>query len=263
MSTLNVALIQSELHWHDPEGNRARFDHAFDALSRPCDLVVLPEMFSTGFTMSSKSQAETMSGPTVSWMRASASRLDAVVCGSIIVEEGGSFYNRFIWAQADGGLRTYDKRHLFRMADEHRHYSAGAERTLIELQGVRVFPQVCYDLRFPVFARNRGDYDVAIFVANWPTPRALAWKALLRARAIENQCYVVGVNRIGTDGNAVDYDGDSAVFAFDGTSMLEAGHAGGVFSVALDLDALRAYREEFPAWRDADEFDLAPGGERE
>lgn len=263
MSTLNVALIQSELHWHDAQRNRARFDRLFEELSAPCDLIVLPEMFSTGFTMSSKTQAEVMSGPTLSWMKASAARLSAVVCGSIIVEEGGAFYNRFIWAQSDGGLCTYDKRHLFRMADEHRHYCAGGERTLLELRGFRVFPQVCYDLRFPVFSRNRGDYDLAIYVANWPASRALAWNALLRARAIENQCYVVGVNRIGTDGNAVDYVGDSAVFAFDGTSLLAAGSAGGVFRVALDLDALRAYREEFPAWRDADEFDISLGGERE
>lgn len=257
MSTLNVAMIQSELDWHDPTANRARFHAWFDALPEGVELVMLPEMFSTGFTMSSKSQSEPMSGPTVEWMRSSAARLGAVVCGSIVVEEDGAFYNRFVWARPDGQLETYDKRHLFRMADEHRHYRPGRERVLLRLGEWRVLPQVCYDLRFPVFSRNRGDYDLAIYVANWPAARDLAWRALLRARAIENQCFVAGVNRIGTDGNDVAYCGDSAVYAFDGAPLVEAGSAEGIFHAVLDLGALTVFRNDFPSWRDADAFDIA------
>ena len=214
-------------------------------------------MFSTGFTMSSREQSEAMSGPTVGWMRASAARLGAVVCGSLVVVEAGAFYNRFIWAQPDAIISCYDKRHLFRMADEHRHYSAGSGRALTRLEEMTVLPQVCYDLRFPVFSRNLGDYDVAIYVANWPAARQLAWESLLRARAIENQCYVIGVNRVGVDGNDVRYAGGSAAFSFDGIALLEAGEQRGVFTVDLDLAALSAYRETFPAWRDSDQFDLS------
>lgn len=256
MSTLSVSLIQSELRWHDAKHNRELFDRHFEALPASARLVVLPETFSTGFTMSSKQQCEQMSGATVAWMQASAARLGAVVCGSLIVEERGSLYNRFVWAQPNGSLSYYDKRHLFRMGDEHSHYAPGSERVVLELDGVRVLPQVCYDLRFPVFSRNRGDYDLALYVANWPAARQLAWEALLRARAIENQCYVIGVNRIGVDGNDVRYAGGSAAFAFDGTALLEAGGRSGVFTVTLDPQALAAYREEFPAWRDADTFEL-------
>ncbi len=254
---MKVSLIQTELHWHDPERNRALFDRWFDDVPQGSKLVVLPEMFSTGFTMSSDEQSEEMSGPTVAWMKASAARLSSVVCGSLIVQEAEAVYNRFIWVQPDATVSYYDKRHLFRMADEHRHYSAGGERVLHELEGMRVLPQVCYDLRFPVFSRNPGDYDLAIYVANWPAARQLAWEALLRARAIENQCYVVGVNRIGVDGNAVQYAGGSAAFTFDGVALLEAGEQSGVFTVELDLDAQSSYREDFPVWRDADDFDLS------
>ena len=254
---MKISLIQSELHWHDPKRNRALFDRWFDDVPEGSQVVVLPEMFSTGFTMSSEEQSEDMAGPTVAWMQASAVRLSAIVCGSLIVAEAGTWYNRFIWAQPNSMVEHYDKRHLFRMADEHRHYSAGRERVLVEVDAMRVLPQVCYDLRFPVFSRSLGDYDLAIYVANWPAARQLAWEALLRARAIENQCYVIGVNRIGVDGNDVGYAGGSAAFSFDGIALLEAGERSGVFTVELDLDALGSYRERFPAWRDAEDFDLS------
>lgn len=259
--TLSICLLQSELSWEDPASNREHFNKLLQGLPAT-DLVVLPEMFSTGFSMASGRLAETMDGATVSWMRDRAASLKAVLCGSLIIEDRGQFYNRFIWMPASGEAQWYDKKHLFRMSAEHENYSAGSERLVVTLQGFRICPQICYDLRFPVWSRNNNDYDLLLYVANWPAARRLHWRSLLRARAIENQSYVIGLNRVGVDGvDGVDgsghaYAGDSLVIDFNGVDLADLQDAITVQQVTLDLAALQAYRQSFPAWRDADAFTL-------
>jgi len=206
--------------------------------------------------MDAEGLAEDMDGPTVGWMREEAAALGCVVTGSLIVREGDRRYNRLVWARPDGSLAHYDKRHLFRMADEQRHYSAGDRRLVVELKGWRVCPMVCYDLRFPVWSRSRDDYDVLLYVANWPQRRAHAWSTLLRARAIENLCYVVGVNRVGKDGNGATYAGDSVALDFLGQPLSSEGGGDRVETAVLDLESLQAYRTSFPAHLDADRFEL-------
>ncbi len=221
------------------------------------DLVALPEMFSTGFTMSSREMAEPMNGETIAWLRDQAAETGATITGSVVIEDG-AYFNRMVWMPPDGRARVYDKRHLFRMAGEHEHYAAGHKRVVVNLGSWRVCLSVCYDLRFPVWLRCRNDYDLMLCVANWPAARQSAWNALLRARAVENQCYVVGVNRIGIDGNGVEYRGGSAVYDWNGTLLVEGTDNPTVLAASLDLDALEAYRQRFPAWRDADEFEVTP-----
>jgi len=253
---LRVTMIQTELAWQDPPANRAMFAGHFRGLVGHTDLIVLPEMFTTGFTMDADGLAETMDGPTVAWMREEAVALGCAITGSLIVRDGGRQYNRLIWMTADGQLQHYDKRHLFRMAQEHEHYAAGQGRLVVRHKGWRICPLVCYDLRFPVWSRSRGDYDVLLYVANWPARRSLAWRTLLRARAIENVAYVVGVNRIGKDGNGVTYPGESAAIDFVGKVL--AGDRGGDFveTAVLDRESLDAFRRDFPAHLDADDFSL-------
>jgi predicted amidohydrolase len=258
MSThLRVTLVQSELAWQDPAANRHRLAAHFRGLAGHTDLVVLPEMFSTGFSMAAAELAEDMHGPTIDWMREEAAALGCVIAGSLIVRDAGRCYNRFVWARPDGSLAHYDKRHLFRLAGEQEHYAPGAGRLVVDLKGWRICPLVCYDLRFPVWSRNRGDYDLLLYVANWPQRRALAWSALLRARAIENQSYVVGVNRIGKDGNGTSYAGDSVALDFLGQPLSSEGGGDRVETAVLDLESLRAYRDSFPVHLDADRFELA------
>jgi predicted amidohydrolase len=233
-------------------------------LAGQTDLVLLPETFTSGFSNDALAQAEDMQGETVAWMLAQASRLGAVVTGSVQLREGEGVYNRMLWATPDGVLRHYDKRHLFRMAREHERYAAGRDRLTLELKGWRVCPLVCYDLRFPVFVRNRYDveapgrfdYDLLLFVANWPAARRHAWQTLLRARAIENLAYVAAVNRVGTDGNDVTYSGDSAALDFLGQPQLEFGAEVHVDTTTFSAQALATHRERFPAHLDADHFDL-------
>ncbi len=256
MQPLTLSLVQTATRWHDPAGNRTLFDEWLARVPDASDVVVLPEMFSTGFTMAAERVAEPMSGATVAWMRHRAASLGKVLCGSLVIEEAGARYNRFLWVRPDGTVTAYDKRHRFRMAGEHEHYAAGAARPVVALNGWRLRPLVCYDLRFPVWLRNRGDYDVLLAVANWPAPRQSAWNALLRARAIENLAYAAGVNIVGTDGNQVSYTGGSAVYGPEGSALLEAGGDAGVFSVTLDREALDDHRARFPAWQDADSFEL-------
>lgn len=256
MPALTLSLLQTATHWHDAAANRAHFERLFSELPDDGQLVVLPEMFSTGFTMASTTQAEPVDGPTTEWLRVMAARWQRAFCGSLIVVEDGQFYNRFLLVTADGAVQHYDKRHRFRMAGEHEHFAAGKTRRIFQLDGFRICPQVCYDLRFPVFSRNLEDYDVLLYVANWPAPRALAWNTLLRARAIENLAYTVGLNRIGTDGNDVGYQGDSAIYGPDGAGLLQLADAATVATTTLSLETLEAYRERFPAWRDRDAFEL-------
>lgn len=256
MRPLTVSLIQSHTLWHSPDANRTLFEGWFDSVPDDAQVIVLPEMFSTGFTMAAAEVAEPMHGPTLTWLQEQATRLGRVICGSLVIAEGGHCYNRFVWVTPELGVTCYDKRHRFRMADEHRHYAAGERRCIIALDDWRLCPMVCYDLRFPVWFRNRGDYDVLVCVANWPAARRQAWTSLLTARAIENQCYVIGVNIVGVDGNQVEYAGGSAIYSPEGAALLEAGTASGIFTASLDGETLLDYRRRFPAWQDADTFTL-------
>jgi len=221
---------------------------------------VLPETFTTGFSMDVEQLAEPPGGPTALWMRTTAARLGAAVTGSVITADGGRYYNRLLWAEPSGEPRSYDKRHLFRMGREHEHFTPGRVAWSVSWRGFSICPLVCYDLRFPVYSRRRAqlDYDLLIYVANWPAARAFAWRTLLRARAIENQAYVVGVNRVGADGGGIAYAGDSAALDFLGATLADLGAEPGVVTVDLDGEALGAFRRKFPAHLDADAFTLEP-----
>lgn len=263
MEALRLTLVQGATRWHDAAANRDYYralllDHADIG-----DLVVLPEMFLTGFTNATRTQADTMDGPGVAWMQERAAELDAVVTGSLVIRrDDGRCVNRLLWVRPDGSLEIYDKRHLFRMAGEHHHYAAGAMPLCVELRGWRIRPLVCYDLRFPVWSRNQRvesapggmDYDLLLVVANWPAPRRLAWRTLLRARAIENLACCAGLNRVGEDGNDVSYAGESAVIDALGETLVDLGAQEQVVTVKLDPAPLQTHRERFPAWMDADDF---------
>jgi len=259
---MRVTLIQSMLHWEDAAANRSMFTTKMAALEGATDLIVLPEMFTTGFSMRSADLAETMDGATVSWMREQARQTDAAIYGSVIITEGGACYNRGLFVTPSGEVSVYDKRHLFRFANENEHYSAGTERVVVEWRGWRFLLQICFDLRFPVFARarnkdGRADYDAILYVANWPEARRFPWSQLLIARAIENQCYVVGVNRVGMDGKGNHYSGDSVVIDPRGAMDQELETSTeGMCSATLDRASLDDFRVKFPVSRDADAFDL-------
>lgn len=255
MRDLQLCLIQTEIRPNDPEANLS----AYEALLNQAhghDLVILPEVFTTGFSARAREHAEQEGGRVYHWLTDWAHRLQAVISGSVVVQEGGQYYNRLIWMRPDGSYQHYDKRHLFRMAGEHKRYALGTERQVFELKGWRILPQICYDLRFPVWSRNRGDYDLAIYVANWPAARALHWRRLLQARAIENLSYVAGVNRIGEDEKGQAYQGDSALYGPAGEPLVETASERGCFSSTLSGEALLEYRSRFPADRDADDFSL-------
>lgn len=254
-------LVQETLDWERPETNLRRFEDRIAGLftgvteAQANPVVVLPEMFSTGFSMASAKLAEPMDGPTVAWMKRLSGEHGIHLCGSAIIEDGGKFHNRFLWADGDS-VTWYDKRHLFRMADEHSHYAAGTRRVMVEAGELKVLPQVCYDLRFPAWSRNANEYDTLLYVANWPAARADQWLALLRARAIENQCYTIGVNRVGTDGNKVAYQGDTVVFDYLGKPVLTLGNEAGVGEITIDPTEMRKHRMSFPAHLDADRFHI-------
>jgi predicted amidohydrolase len=260
VSSLRVTLVQQPLLWREPAGNRERFEALLLPLAGNTDLVVLPETFTTGFSMEVERLAEPAGGPTALWLRGLATRLGAAVTGSVITSDGGHHYNRLLWAEPAGELRSYDKRHLFRMAREHEHFTPGRLAWSVSWRGFSVCPLVCYDLRFPVYSRRRAqlDYDLLIYVANWPAARAFAWRTLLKARAIENQAYVVGVNRVGADGGGIAYAGDSTALDFLGATLTDLGAEAGVVTVALDGAALGNFRRKFPAHLDADAFTLEP-----
>lgn len=256
MQPLKITIVQAPLVWQDIDANLAAFDGRLDGI-RDTHIVVLPEMFTTGFSMKAPELAETMEGRSVHWLCDRATRYGFDVIGSMIIKEHDRYYNRLLWAQPDGTLHRYDKRHLFRMAGEERIYSPGTEQLTVAHRGWNVRPYVCYDLRFPAWTRNMNNaYDVAIFIANWPERRATHWRTLLQARAIENQCYVVGVNRVGEDGNGIAHSGDSAVVDPMGNVLFQVSQRPCVQTVALDYALLQEYRAAFPAWRDADRFAL-------
>ena len=258
MSDLTVSFVQTALHWHDAAANRAAFDQLLAGLTTPTDLLVLPEMFTTGFSMDAAGQAEPMSGPTVAWLRATAARHDAVVTGSVIIEENGNYHNRLLWVRPDGTLSHYDKRHLFTLAGEQHTYTPGTARLVEDWRGWRICPLVCYDLRFPVWSRNQpaAPYDLLLYVANWPAVRRPAWMTLLRARAIENVACALGVNRVGHDAPGHEYAGDSALLDAQGNYLVEAHAQTGVFTHTLHRTDLEAFRARFAALQDGDAFDL-------
>ena len=256
MQDLNASLIQCQLAWENPQDNRQQFAEIIQDIPGATDLIVLPEMFTTGFSMNALANAEEPGGDTEQWLRDIAKRHNCAVTGSIAVTTGGQVFNRMLFATPEN-LYIYDKRHLFRMAGEHKRYAPGDERVIVEWRDWRINLQVCYDLRFPVFSRNRNDYDMLIYVANWPAPRAAHWRALLIARAIENQAAVIGVNRIGSDANGLDYSGDSLAVAPDGKLLADMRDEARVDQVCFDAAHLLTYREKFPCHMDADAFDLS------
>lgn len=254
---LQVALIQPILVWEHPEQNRLNFSKQIENLPQIVDLVVLPEMFTTGFTMNASEVAETMDGDTVKWMVALAKKQKLAITGSVVIKENGNFYNRLLFVYPDGTFKTYDKRHTFTLAGEHNTYTAGSHKLIVDYKGWKLCPLVCYDLRFPVWARNVEDYDVLIYVANWPKVRMTAWDALLKARAIENMCYCIGVNRVGLDGNNHEYSGHSVAYDVLGNRLdsIPQGKEA-VEVVCLNKDELETYRSKLNFLSDRDSFSL-------
>jgi predicted amidohydrolase len=253
---LRVSLVQTDIIWENPSANLAILEEKLQALQGQTDIIVLPEMFNTGFSMNDHG-VEIGRGPTTQWMQVMAKRLQVLLLGSFKCKEGIHFFNRLLAVEPSGKIHQYDKRHLFRMGGEHEFYSAGKESIVISYAGWHIAPFVCYDLRFPVWSRNVNlNYDLAIYVANWPAARAHAWSTLLKARAIENLAYVVGVNRTGEDGNGLLYQGDSALIHFKGLGLVEMGASEDIQTYGLSHADLVQFRTQFPAHLDADEFQI-------
>ncbi len=253
---LEVALVQADLRWQDAEANRRHLSELMDC-QPGCDLYVLPETFTTGFLGDAGLEAEGMDGASVAWMHDQARERGAAICGSLVIaDEMGVRRNRFVFISPDGKPRWYDKRHRFSFGGEDERYAAGKGPVVVEWRGWRIDLQVCYDLRFPVWCRNDRSFDIQLFVANWPAPRVEAWQALLKARAIENQAYVIGVNRSGVDGNDIVYPGCSSAWSMEGHRMVELGSAEGVARLRLDRQPLNEFRSRFPFLGDADRFIL-------
>lgn len=253
MRDLTVTLIQTELLWEDIPANLAMLDRKIDGVAEKTDVIILPEMFSTGFTMNAEKLAESMDGVAVSWIAVKAKQKNAHIVGSAIIEEDQKYFNRLLWAKPDGEILTYDKKHLFRMAGEHRVFSAGNALLTVEVNGWKIRPFICYDLRFPVWCRNiDNSYDAAIYIANWPARRAPHWTLLLAARAVENQCYVIGVNRVGEDGNGFPYSGDSSIIDPRGHLLFSKADVSCIYTAKLNYDRIKEYRETFAVWQDAD-----------
>jgi predicted amidohydrolase len=253
---MKVALIQAPLVWENPKQNRNYFEDKINSISETIDLIVLPEMFTSGFTMNPKAVAESMQGETVLWLQALAKAKNAAITGSLVIEENGNFYNRLVFVFPSGAIKTYDKKHLFTLAGEDKAYTSGTQKLVFEYQGLKICPLICYDLRFPVFARNTEEYDVLIYVANWPKPRINAWDVLLKARAIENMCYTIGVNRMGEDPNKHDYPGHSQVIDELGNYLIEPQEIEGVFITTLNKNTLEANRQKFGFLNDRDTFTM-------
>ena len=252
-----VSSIQQDLQWEDSVSNLKKFEVQLAQLHPSVDLVLLPEMFTTGFTMHPEGVAEPMEGPSHQWMKRQAKAYGAVFCGSLVIEEAGKYFNRLLWVDPGGQTSYYDKRHLFSLVGEEKIYRPSTSRApIFEWKGWKICPLICYDLRFPVYSRNSEGYDLLIYVANWPSRRAFAWQTLLRARAIENQAYCIGVNRIGTDANGIAYQGDTMVLDFKGETIAHIAHKPQVVQVELDLQELSEFREKYAFLKDQDEFDI-------
>lgn len=253
---MKIALFQTNLIWENPKENRTIIEEYFINECVSFDLFVLPEMFTTGFTMNPENVAETMQGETISWMKSLALKKNCAVCGSLVVSENNSFYNRFIFVRPNGEIDFYNKRHLFSLAGEHEKYSKGTKKVIIDYKDWKICPQVCYDLRFPAFSRNHEEYDLLLYVANWPKPRTNAWDILLKARAVENLCYVVGVNRIGFDENNHEYIGHSQVIDELGNQILDVEEKQGVFIIELDKNKMHETRNKLNFLNDKDDFEI-------
>lgn len=258
MSTLKITLIQTHLFWEDKGANLALLEQKIVNLEEPTEVVILPEMFTTGFSMQPTLHAETMEGPSVQWMRRIAMTQKIILTGSLIIEENGHYYNRLIWMLPNGEFGYYDKRHLFAFAGEDQIYTAGNKRLIASVKGWKINLQICYDLRFPTWARQAApnEYDVLVYVANWPEKRSHAWKTLLVARAIENQAFVVGVNRVGLDGKNIAHSGNSMVVGPLGEVLYHSADQESVFQITLQRDELEQTRAQFPFWKDADFFTI-------
>ena len=270
MSTLSLTTIQTNLFWEDKTTNLEMFESKINSIPAKTEIVILPEMFSTGFSMNPQKLAEKMEGDTVRWMSRVATQKKIILTGSIIIEDKGNYFNRLIWMLPDGRYGWYDKRHLFAFAGEHNAYSRGEKRLIASVKGWKINLQVCYDLRFPVWVRQQNkladstddqrtqEYDLIIYVANWPQRRNHAWKTLLQARAIENQCYVAGVNRIGNDGNNIYHSGDSMIVDPLGEILYTKADTEDIHTITLQKDKLTEIRSKFPFWKDADDFSIEP-----
>ncbi len=257
MQNLSVTLIQTNLYWENSTANLAMLEEKIAQITEPTDLIILPEMFNTGFTMNVEKVAEPMNFFVMKWMKQQAAQSKAVITGSFIVKENEQYFNRLIWMRPDGSYEKYDKRHLFRMGGEHHSFTGGSEKIIVELKGWKICPLICYDLRFPVWSRNVNQaYDLLIYVANWPAVRSIVWDTLLKARAIENQAFVVGVNRVGTDGMDLLYSGNSTIIDFKGNPIFYQRDYEVVETYVLNKKNLESFREQFPAYLDADTFEI-------
>ncbi|MBN1132630.1 MAG: amidohydrolase [Bacteroidales bacterium] len=251
---LSVSLIQTDIVWENIEANLCHIENLIEAHRKPSHIYILPETFSTGFTMRTEPFSENECGQSVQWMKKQAAKLGAMMIGGIIYGSDGRFFNRLYWITPSGIEGHYDKRHLFRMGREQEHYSPGKERKIISYRGFNILPQICYDIRFPVFSRNRNDYDVIIYIANWPSARQPVWNLLLKARAVENQCYVLGVNRTGRDGEGIDHEGGTSVINPMGEKLAGLGNQPGILYHEIDLKEIWHFRNKFPVLIDADNF---------
>lgn len=266
MSNLTVTIIQTDLHWENKPANRQMLEQKINSISEKTEIVLLPEMFSTGFSMRPGALAETMNGESVHWMKRIAAEKRIILCGSLIIQDNDDYFNRLVWMLPTGDYGFYDKRHRFAYAEEDKYYTAGNKRFIASVKGWKIQPLVCYDLRFPVWARQQQvdgvpEYDLLIYVANWPERRVHAWKTLLQARAIENQCYVVGVNRTGDDGKQIHYSGESMIVDPLGEVLYTKKDEEDIFTLTLDKKYLDDIRAKLPFLKDADSFKLMDGGE--
>jgi predicted amidohydrolase len=253
---LIIALVQYQIEWNDNKANMSKIGEMLSEISTPADIVIFPETFNTGFDTNPEGIAETMDGETINWMKQLSVEKNSAVCGSMFIAENDSFFNRLVWVEPDGKILTYDKRHLYSMGGEDRFLTKGTERLIFEYKGWKICPQICYDLRFPVWARNTGNYDLMINVSNWPSNKAEIRTTLLKARAIENQCYAVGVNCVGNDGNKLTYNGLSLVADAEGIVLYNAGKSETVEIAVLDYEYLNNFRKKFNALKDRDNFQI-------
>jgi omega-amidase len=255
-SSLTITLIQSNLHWEEKKSNMDVFEEKINSINENTEIIILPEMFTTGFSMNPSKLAEPMNGPTVEWMKRIANKKKCILTGSVIIEENGNYYNRLIWMQPNGTYGIYDKRHLFSYAGENEHFTHGEKRLITQVNGWKICPQICYDLRFPIWNRqaNDSEYDVFLIVANWPQRRELPWNTLLRARSIENQSYVIGCNRVGTDGNGIFYAGDSQVINPLGEVLYHKSENEDIQTITLLKQEIESVRTQFPFLNDKDDF---------
>jgi omega-amidase len=254
---LNVAVFQFDIAWENPAANRTKIDEWLLKITRKSDVIFLPEMFNTGFSMNVAELAETMDGETVQWMKKSSSEHDCALCGSLIIKEDDLYFNRLLFVEPSGEVQFYNKRHLFTMGNEEGHFQKGTERLIVDYKGWRICPLICYDLRFPVWARNRNEYDILVYSANWPQARTEVWNTLLKARSIENQSYVVGANRVGVDGSIISYMGNSQLIDPKGHILAEIGdHHKGIVSAGFSHSELMQFRTTFPVLKDADQFSI-------